>query len=54
MYRLAELRYENGLATQNDVLDAAADLTNADSQIIAALLQFNVAKTAMDQGIISE
>lgn len=54
VYRLAELRYENGLATQNDVLDAAADLTNADSQIIAALLQFNVAKTAMDQGIISE
>ncbi len=53
VYRLAVLRYENGLATQNDVLDAAANLTEADTTIIGALLQYNIAKTAYEQNLIS-
>lgn len=53
VYRLAVLQYENGLNTQNDIQAAAADLASNDSQRLSALLQYNIAKTAIEQGIVS-
>ncbi len=52
VYRLAVLQYENGLNTQNDIQAAAADLAANDSSRLNALLQYNVAKTAIEQGIV--
>lgn len=52
VYRLAVLQYENGLNTQNDIQAAAADLASNDSSRLNALLQYNVAKTAIEQGIV--
>lgn len=48
VYRLAVLQYENGLNTQNDIQAAAADLASNDSQRLNALLQYNIAKTAIE------
>ena len=53
VYRLAVLQYENGLNTQNDIQAAAADLVNNDSSRLNALLQYNIAKTAIELGIVS-
>lgn len=52
VYRLTQLQYENGLNTQNDVQAAAAEIVENDAQRLSALLQYNVAKTAIEQGII--
>lgn len=52
VYRLTQLQYDNGLNTQNDVQSAAADIVSNDSKRLTALLQYNVAKTAIEQGII--
>ena len=52
VYRLAVLQYENGLNTQNDIQAAAADLASNDSKRLNALLQYNIAKTAIEQGIV--
>ena len=53
VYRLAVLQYENGLNTQNNIQAAAADLASNDSQRLNALLQYNIAKTAIEQGLVS-
>lgn len=53
VYRLAVLQYENGLNTQNDIHSAAADIVSNDAKRLQALLNYNVAKTAVEQGIIS-
>lgn len=53
VYRLAQLQYDNGLNTQNDVQAAATDIMGNDSARLSALLQYNVAKTAIEQNIIS-
>lgn len=53
VYRLAVLQYENGLNTQNDIQAAAADIVSNDASLLQALLNYNVAKTAVEQGIIS-
>jgi len=53
VYRLAVLQYENGLNTQNDIQAAAAELASNDSQRLNALLQYNIAKTAIEQGLVS-
>ena len=53
VYRLAVLQYENGLNTQNDIQAAAAHLASNDSQRLNALLQYNIAKTAIEQGLVS-
>ena len=53
VYRLAVLQYENGLNTQNDIQAAAADLASNDSQRLNALLQYNIAKTASEQCLVS-
>lgn len=52
VYRLTVLQYENGLNTQNDIQAAAADIVSNDAQRLSALLQYNVAKTAIEQGLI--
>jgi len=51
-YRLAMLRYEYGMATQNDVTAAAAELSKADAGINGALLQYNIYKTAYEHYLI--
>lgn len=53
VYRLAVLQYENGLNTQNDIQSAAADIVSNDAKRLQALLNYNIAKTAVEQGIIS-
>ncbi len=53
VYRLAVLQYENGLNTQNDIQAAAADIVSNDASRLQALLNYNIAKTAIEQGIIS-
>lgn len=53
VYRLAQLQYDNGLNTQNDVQAAAADIMSNDSDRLTALWQYNVVKTAIEQNIIS-
>lgn len=52
VYRLSELQYANGLNTQADVQAAAAEIVANDANRLAALLQYNVAKTAVEQGLI--
>ena len=52
VYRLAVLQYENGLNTQNDIQAAAADLASNDANRLNALLQYIIAKTAIEQGIV--
>ncbi|MDD4572100.1 MAG: TolC family protein [Clostridia bacterium] len=52
VYRLAELKYKNGLATQTDVLDAAAQVTAVDAQVIGALLQYNMYFNAFEYDYI--
>lgn len=48
VYRLAELRYKNGLATQTDVLEAASQVTAVHAQVTAALLQYNMYLNAFE------
>ncbi len=52
VYRLSQLQYENGLNTQADVQSAAADIVANDASRLSALLQYNVLKTAIEQGLI--
>jgi outer membrane protein TolC len=53
VYRLSVLQYENGLNTQNDVQSAAADIVSNDASRLNALLNYNVLKTTIEQGIVS-
>ncbi len=53
VYRLSVLQYENGLNTQNDVQSAAADIVSNDASRLQALLNYNVLKTTIEQGIVS-
>lgn len=52
VYRLSQLQYANGLNTQADVQAAAADIVANDAKRLSALLQYNVVKTAVEQGLI--
>lgn len=52
VYRLSQLQYANGLNTQADVQAAAADIVANDAKRLSALLQYNVLKTAVEQGLI--
>ena len=42
VYRLTELRYKNGEATQTDVLAAAAQVSEVDAALVGALLNYNM------------
>ncbi len=52
VYRLSELQYANGLNTQNDVQAAAGDIISNDAKRLQALLNYNILKTTIEQGII--
>ncbi len=52
-YRLAELRYNNGLATVADLLSAEATLKQAELGELSALYAYNMAKSKIAYGIFS-
>jgi len=52
-YRLAELRYQNGLGTVSDLLSAEAALKQAEMGELAALYNYNMAKAKINYGIFS-
>lgn len=47
--RLAALRFQEGIHTQADVLDAELALTNAETQLVVALREYAVAHAALDK-----
>jgi len=49
--RLAELRFQEGVSTQSEVLDADLALTNAESQLVQALRDFAVANAGLELSI---
>lgn len=50
-YDIAKLRYENGVGTNTDVLDAQVALTQAKTNHIQACYDFNMNKIALDNAI---
>lgn len=50
-YRIAQLRYMNGVGTNTDVLDAQVALTNAKTNYLQALYDYNTSKTALETAI---
>lgn len=50
-YNIARLRYENGVGTNTDVLDAQVALTQAKTNYIQACYDFNTSKIALDNAI---
>ncbi len=49
--RMAELRFQEGVGTQSDILDADLALTNAESSLVQALRNFAVANAALERAI---
>ena len=49
--RLAELRFQEGVGTQVEVLDAELALTNAESTLVQALRNYAVAQAALQRAI---
>jgi outer membrane protein TolC len=47
--RLARLRFEEGVGTQADVLDAELALTGAESQLVQALREYAVGQSSLDR-----
>jgi len=52
IYRLTELRYINGLATQTEVLGAAAQVSEVDATLVGALLNYNMYRNAFESNYI--
>ncbi len=52
-YRLAELRYQNGLGTVSDLLSAEAILKQAETGELSALYTYNMAKSKINYGIFA-
>lgn len=50
-YRIAQLRYQNGVGTNTDVLDAQVALTQAQTNYLQALYDFNTSKTDLETAI---
>ena len=50
-YRIAQLRYQAGVGTNLDSLDAALALTNANNNYVGALYAYNVSKAALDRAM---
>lgn len=48
-YRIAQLRYQAGVGTNLDALDAALKLTDAKNNYVSALYSYNVSKAALDR-----
>jgi outer membrane protein TolC len=49
--RLAELRYQEGVGTQGETLDAELALTNAETQLVQALRDFAVANASLEHAV---
>jgi outer membrane protein TolC len=47
--RLAELRFQEGVGTQSEVLDAELALTNAETSLIQALREYAVANASLEK-----
>lgn len=52
VYSLTELKYVNGLATQTDMLGAAAQVSEVDAALIGALLNYNMYLNAFEADYI--
>lgn len=50
-YRIAQLRYQAGVGTNLDLLDAALSLTNAKNNYVSALYAYNTSKSALDKAM---
>ncbi|WP_293727973.1 TolC family protein [uncultured Phascolarctobacterium sp.] len=50
-YRIAQLRYMNGVGTNTDVLDAQVALTTAKTNYLQALYDYNTSKTSLETAI---
>lgn len=50
-YRIAKLCYMNGVGTNTDVLDAQVALTNAKTNYLKALYDYNISKTDLENSI---
>lgn len=50
-YRIAKLRYMNGVGTNTDVLDAQVALTNAKTNYLQAMYDYNTSKVELDNAI---
>lgn len=50
-YRIAQLRYMNGVGTNTDVLDAQVALTDAKTNYLQALYDYNTSKTDLETSI---
>lgn len=50
-YRIAQLRYMNGVGTNTDVLDAQVALTDAKTNYLKALYDYNTCKTDLETAI---
>lgn len=50
-YRIAQLRYMNGVGTNTDVLDAQVALTTAKTNYLKALYDYNTSKTSLETAI---
>ncbi len=50
-YRIAQLRYMNGVGTNTDVLDAQVALTDAKTNYLQALYDYNTCKTDLETAI---
>ena len=49
--RLAELRFQEGVGTQSEILDAELALTNAQSSLFRALREFAVANASLERAM---
>jgi outer membrane protein TolC len=50
-YRIAQVSYNAGVATNTDVMDAQVSLTSANTNYIAALYDYNVALASLDSAM---
>lgn len=50
-YRIAKLRYMNGVGTNTDVLDAQVALTNAKTNYLQAMYDYNTSRVDLDNAI---
>ena len=50
-YRIAQLRYMNGVSTNTDVLDAQVALTDAKTNYLQAMYDYNTCKTNLETAI---
>lgn len=50
-YRIAQLRYMNGVGTNTDVLDAQVALTDAKTNYLQAMYDYNTCKTDLETAI---